>query len=109
MSKILGGIVGTSERNLQGLFDVARGLEPTILFIDEMDQSLVGQRGNTSGSPVAANLFGALLVFLGDESIRGRVLVVGATNHPELLDPAPNVLDALMPPLPSSVLAERHA
>lgn len=88
MSKILGGIVGTSERNLQGLFDVARGLEPTILFIDEMDQSLVGQRGHTSGSPVAANLFGALLVFLGDESIRGRVLVVGATNHPELLDPA---------------------
>ncbi len=88
MSKILGGIVGTSERNLQGLFDVARGLEPTILFIDEMDQTLVGQRGQASGSPVAANLFGALLVFLGDESIRGRVLVVGATNHPELLDAA---------------------
>ena len=88
MSKILGGIVGTSERQLAGVFDVARHLSPSILFIDEIDQTLVGQRGHTSGSPVAANLFGALLMFLGDESIRGKVLVVAATNHPEWLDAA---------------------
>lgn len=88
MSKILGGIVGTSERQLAGLFDVARRLSPSILFIDEIDQTLVGQRGHSSGSPVAANLFGALLMFLGDESIRGKVIVVAATNHPEWLDAA---------------------
>jgi SpoVK/Ycf46/Vps4 family AAA+-type ATPase len=88
MSKILGGVVGTSERNLAEMFEVARSLAPTFLFIDEIDQSLVGQRGHASGSPVAANLFGALLMFLGDESIRGKVLVVGATNHPEWLDAA---------------------
>jgi transitional endoplasmic reticulum ATPase len=104
MSKILGGIVGTSERNLAGLFDVARSLAPSFLFIDEIDQSLVGQRGHNSGSPVAANLFGALLVFLGDESIRGKVIVVAATNHPELLDTALkrsgrfDIVYAILPP-----------
>ncbi|GHO82292.1 AAA family ATPase [Dictyobacter formicarum] len=102
MANILGGIVGTSERNLQELFDVARSLAPTILFIDEIDQTLVSQRGNTSGSPVAANLFGALLQFMGDESLRGRVIVVGATNHPELLDAAllrPGRFDVVFPVL----------
>jgi transitional endoplasmic reticulum ATPase len=88
MANILGGIVGTSERNLQKIFRLARDLAPTFLFIDEIDQSLLARRGESSGSPVAANLFGAMLQFLGDESLRGRVIVIGATNHPERLDPA---------------------
>jgi transitional endoplasmic reticulum ATPase len=88
MANILGGIVGTSERNLQKVFRLARELAPTFLFIDEIDQSLLANRGEASGSPVAANLFGAMLQFLGDESLRGRVIVVGATNQPGRLDPA---------------------
>ncbi|GCE09211.1 hypothetical protein KDAU_65400 [Dictyobacter aurantiacus] len=110
MANILGGIVGTSERNLQELFDVARSLAPTILFIDEIDQTLVSQRGTTSGSPVAANLFGALLQFMGDESLRGRVIVVGATNHPELLDAAllrPGRFDVVFPVLCPDLDARR--
>ncbi|GCE15072.1 AAA family ATPase [Tengunoibacter tsumagoiensis] len=102
MATILGGVVGASERNLQELFDVARSLAPTLLFIDEIDQTLVAQRGSTSGSPVAANLFGALLTFMGDEAIRGQVIVVGATNHPELLDAAllrPGRFDVIFPVL----------
>lgn len=88
MANILGGVVGTSERNLAEVFALARSLAPTFLFLDEIDQSHLGSRGQHSGSPVAANLFGALLQFLGDEALRGRVIVVGATNHPELLDAA---------------------
>jgi transitional endoplasmic reticulum ATPase len=88
MANILGGIVGTSERNLQSIFRLARDLAPTFFFIDELDQSLLANRGEASGSPVAANLFGAMLQFLGDESLRGRVIVVGATNQPGRLDPA---------------------
>lgn len=102
MANILGGIVGTSERNLQELFDVARSLAPTILFIDELDQTLVAQRGHSSGSPVAANLFGALLQFMGDVTLRGRVIVVGATNRPELIDAAllrPGRFDVIVPVL----------
>jgi hypothetical protein len=88
MANILGGVVGTSERNLADVFTLARSLAPTFLFLDEIDQSHLGNRGQHSGSPVAANLFGALLQFLSDETLRGRVIVVGATNHPELLDAA---------------------
>ena len=88
MAQILGGVVGASERNLWRVFGLARHLAPTFFFIDEIDQTLVSQRGDSSGSPVAANLFGATLQFLGDELLRGKVIVVGATNHPERLDPA---------------------
>ncbi|HEU5379094.1 MAG TPA: ATP-binding protein, partial [Ktedonobacteraceae bacterium] len=88
MANILGGIVGTSERNLRDIFRLARNLAPTFFFIDEIDASLFANRGESSGSPVAGNLFGAMLQFLGDASLRGRVIVVGATNHPERLDPA---------------------
>ena len=87
MSNILGGVVGTSEQNLQAIFDLVLALAPTFMFIDEIDQSL-GQRGHNSGSPVAGNLFGALLQFMGDERLRGQVIVVAATNHPERLDDA---------------------
>ncbi len=88
MANILGGVVGTSERNLQKIFRLARDLAPTFLFIDEIEQTLLGHRGESSGSPVAGNLFGAMLQFLGDPSLQGRVIVVGATNLPERLDPA---------------------
>jgi transitional endoplasmic reticulum ATPase len=102
MSSILGGVVGTSERNLQQTFDLAESLSPTFLFIDEIDQTHLAQRGNQSGSPVAANLFGMLLQFLGNEALRGHIMVVGATNHPELLDAAllrPGRFDIIFPVL----------
>jgi|GEM_PF-852661 len=110
MAKVLGGIVGTSERNLRELFDIARSNAPTLLFIDEIDQTHLSQRGNQSGSPVAANLFGALLQFMGDESLRGRVIVVGATNRPELLDAAllrPGRFDVIFPVLCPDETARR--
>jgi SpoVK/Ycf46/Vps4 family AAA+-type ATPase len=88
MANILGGVVGTSERNLHKIFRLARDLAPTFLFIDEIEQTLLGHRGESSGSPVAGNLFGAMLQFLGDPALAGRVIVVGATNLPERLDPA---------------------
>ncbi|WP_052889492.1 ATP-binding protein [Thermogemmatispora carboxidivorans] len=102
MASILGGVVGTSERNLQAIFDLAMSLAPMLLFIDELDQTHLAQRGSHSGSPVAANLFGALLQWMGDEALRGRVLVVAATNQPHLLDPAllrPGRFDVIFPVL----------
>jgi transitional endoplasmic reticulum ATPase len=109
MAKILGGVVGTSERNLQQVLELTISLAPTILFLDELDTHL-GVRGNSSGSPVAANLFGALLQFLGDERHRGKVVIIGATNHPELLDTAllrPGRMDIIFPILPPTESARR--
>ncbi len=88
LENILGGIVGASERNLARALSVVRSLSPVLLFIDELDQSDVSSRGNTSGNPVAKNLFNQMLRFLGDESNRGRTIFFGASNRPDLVDPA---------------------
>jgi transitional endoplasmic reticulum ATPase len=88
MENILGGIVGTSERNLKQALDLARSISPVILFVDEIDQSDMSRRGNTSGNPVASNLFSALLRFMGDPTLRGKVIVFFASNRPDLLDSA---------------------
>jgi ATP-dependent 26S proteasome regulatory subunit len=101
-AKIQSSLVGASERALARFFRFARSLAPTIVFVDEIDQSDLGSRGNASGNPVAKNLFGALLQFLGDESIRGRVIVLFASNRPDLLDEALlrfGRMDAIVPVL----------
>jgi transitional endoplasmic reticulum ATPase len=85
---ILGGIVGTSERNLKTVLDLARSISPVALFVDEIDQSDMSRRGNNSGNPVASNLFSALLRFMGDATLRGKVIIFFATNRPDLLDSA---------------------
>ncbi len=85
---VLGGIVGESERKLKQFFSFARALAPVLIFVDELDQSDMSRRGNTSGNPVAANLFNSMLQFMSDETLRGKVIVVFASNRPDLIDPA---------------------
>ena len=51
MQNILGGIVGTSERNLARALSVVKSLAPVLVFMDELDQSDVSARGNTSATP----------------------------------------------------------
>lgn len=87
-ANILGGIVGESERKLQRFFAFARSLAPVLIFVDEIDQSDVSRRGNGSGNPVAANLFNGMLQFMSDETLRGKVIVIFASNRPDLIDPA---------------------
>ena len=88
LENILGGIVGTSERNLARALSVVRSLSPCLLFMDELDQSDASSRGQSSGNPVAKNLFSMLLRFLSDPTNRGRVVFIGASNRPDLIDPA---------------------
>src|SRR5579884_1230318 len=85
---VLGGIVGESERKLKQFFNFARALAPVAIFVDELDQSDMSRRGTGSGNPVAANLFNAMLQFMSDETLRGKVVVIFASNRPDLIDPA---------------------
>lgn len=85
---ILGGIVGESERKLKTFFNFVRSLAPCLVFMDELDQSDMSRRGNGSGNPVASNLFNQMLQFMSDETLRGKVIVVFATNRPDLIDSA---------------------
>jgi len=99
---ILGGIVGESEAKLLRFLDLARSISPVVIFVDEIDQSDMGSRGNSSGNPVAKNLFSQLLQFMSDETLRGKVIVIFASNRPDLLDPALlrfGRMDAIIPVL----------
>lgn len=88
MDKILGGIVGESEKRMARVLGLVKALSPVLVFMDELDQSDVSRRGNDSGNPVASNLFNQMLQFLGDESNRGRVIFFAASNRPDLIDSA---------------------
>lgn len=79
--------VGESERNIEHVLDVARALHPVIIFIDELDQEF-GRRGQEGDSGVNARLFRRLLEFIGDNTNRGKVLWIVASNRPDLIDEA---------------------
>lgn len=99
---ILGGIVGESEKKLKTFFGFVRSLAPCLVFMDELDQSDMSRRGTGSGNPVASNLFNQMLQFMSDETLRGTVIVVFATNRPDLIDSALlrfGRIDAIIPVL----------
>ncbi|MEC3958669.1 AAA family ATPase [Nocardia sp. CDC153] len=79
--------VGSSERAVRELFQRARDSAPSLIFLDEVD-ALAPRRGQSSDSGVSDRVVAALLTELdGVEPLRD-VVVVGATNRPELIDPA---------------------
>ncbi|HEX6926432.1 MAG TPA: CDC48 family AAA ATPase [Longimicrobiaceae bacterium] len=87
-SDLLSKWYGESEQQIARLFQRARQVAPTVIFIDEID-SLVPQRGGMLGEPaVTERVVNTLLAEMdGLEELRG-VVVIGATNRPTLLDPA---------------------
>ncbi len=102
---ILGKYVGDSERQLRLLFQVAEQCQPAIIFFDEIDglaPSRCGDRDQTQSSVVST-----LLALMDGLSSRGSVVVIGATNRPDALDPAlrrPGRFDReIYFPLPSTV------
>ena len=79
---------GESEQQVSRLFARARQVAPTVIFIDEID-SLVPARGGGLGEPqVTERVVNTILAEMdGLEELQG-VVVIGATNRPNLLDPA---------------------
>jgi transitional endoplasmic reticulum ATPase len=79
--------VGESERGIREYFKKARLSAPCILFFDDID-SIAPRRGLYSGTHVIESVLSQLLTELdGIESLKD-VIVMAATNRPELLDPA---------------------
>jgi transitional endoplasmic reticulum ATPase len=86
-AELLDKYVGESERAVRELFRRAADAAPALVFLDEVD-ALAPRRGQSSDSGVADRVVAALLTELdGAEPLRD-VVVVGATNRPELIDPA---------------------
>lgn len=91
--------VGESESNVRDIFAKARAAAPCVLFFDELD-SIATKRGSNAGdSGVADRVINQLLTEMDGIGVKKNVFVIGATNRPDILDPAimrPGRLDQLM-------------
>ena len=86
-AELLSKWVGESERAVRELFRRAREAAPTLVFLDEVD-ALAPVRGQSTDGGTTDRVVAALLTELdGVESLR-NVVVIGATNRPDLIDPA---------------------
>ncbi|SCL63006.1 transitional endoplasmic reticulum ATPase [Micromonospora citrea] len=86
-AELLSKWVGESERAVRELFRRAREAAPTLVFLDEVD-ALAPVRGQATDGGTTDRVVAALLTELdGVETLR-NVVVVGATNRPDLVDPA---------------------
>ncbi|XP_038882465.1 cell division control protein 48 homolog C [Benincasa hispida] len=84
--ELLNKYVGESELAVRTLFSRARACSPCILFFDEVD-ALTTKRGKEGGW-VVERLLNQLLIELDGAEQRRGVFVIGATNRPEVMDPA---------------------
>jgi transitional endoplasmic reticulum ATPase len=90
--ELLSKWLGESERTLASLFRRARMASPAIVFFDEID-AIASKRGN-GDSPSSSRLLSQLLteldgvVHTGKNNQKNRVVVIGATNRPDILDSA---------------------
>ena len=86
-AELLDKWVGESERAVRELFRRASDASPALIFLDEVD-ALAPRRGGSSDAGVGDRVVAALLTELdGVEPLRD-VVVLGATNRPDLIDPA---------------------
>ncbi|CAL1683739.1 unnamed protein product [Lasius platythorax] len=78
--------VGESERQLRLLFEQAQQMKPSIIFFDEID-GLAPVR-STKQDQIHASIVSTLLALMDGLSDRGEVIVIGATNRIDAIDPA---------------------
>ncbi|MDK2795713.1 MAG: transitional endoplasmic reticulum ATPase [Archaeoglobaceae archaeon] len=85
--ELLSKWVGESEKHVRDMFKKARQVAPAIIFFDEID-SLAPRRGGIGDSQVTERVVSQLLTELdGLEELR-EVVVIAATNRPDMIDPA---------------------
>ncbi|KAM7475507.1 hypothetical protein LguiB_022750 [Lonicera macranthoides] len=91
---------GESESNVRDIFDKARQSAPCVLFFDELD-SIATKRGSNigeAGGP-ADRVINQLLIEMDGFATNKTVFIIGATNRPDIIDPAllrPGRLDQLL-------------
>jgi transitional endoplasmic reticulum ATPase len=86
--EIMGKFYGESEARLRSIFDDAQKNTPAIIFIDEID-AIAPKREDMGGEKqVERRVVAQLLSLLDGLQSRGQVIVIGATNIPNTLDPA---------------------
>merc|ERR1712179_190052 len=80
---------GESEANVRDVFDKAGSAAPCVLFFDELD-SIAKSRGGTSGDAGGASdrVINQILTEMDGMGAKKNVFIIGATNRPDIIDPA---------------------
>jgi len=84
--EIMSKYYGESEENLRKIFEEAEKNAPSIIFIDEIDA--IAPKREEVGGDVERRIVAQLLTLMDGLKERGKVIVIGATNMPNVLDPA---------------------
>ncbi len=84
--EIMSKYYGESEKRLREIFEEAEKNAPSIIFIDEID-AIAPKREEVTGE-VERRVVAQLLALMDGLESRGKVIVIGATNRPNALDPA---------------------
>ncbi len=84
--EIMSKFYGESEKQLRDIFDEAEKTAPSIIFLDELD-AIAPKREEVTGE-VERRVVAQLLALMDGLKARGEVIVIGATNRPNALDPA---------------------
>ncbi|MBS3071264.1 CDC48 family AAA ATPase [Candidatus Pacearchaeota archaeon] len=79
--------VGKSEEGVRKIFERARQVAPCVIFFDEVD-ALAGKRGIEAGTRVTERVLNQILAEMDGLEDLKDVLIIGATNRPDMLDPA---------------------
>jgi transitional endoplasmic reticulum ATPase len=91
---------GESEANVRDIFDKARSAAPCVLFFDELDSIAKARGGNVGdGGGAADRVINQLLTEMDGMTSKKNVFIIGATNRPDIIDPAilrPGRLDQLI-------------
>merc|ERR1711935_30329 len=92
---------GESEANVREVFDKARQAAPCVLFFDELDSIAKARGGGTGGDAGGASdrIINQVLTEMDGMGAKKNVFIIGATNRPDIIDPAvlrPGRLDQLM-------------
>jgi transitional endoplasmic reticulum ATPase len=85
--QLLSKWVGESERAVREVFKKARQVSPAIIFFDEID-ALAPARGTSSDSHVIDNVLNQILTEMDGLEELKDVVIMGATNRPDIVDPA---------------------
>jgi transitional endoplasmic reticulum ATPase len=84
--EVMSKMAGEAEANLRRAFEEAEKNSPAIIFIDEID-SIAPKREKTGGE-VERRVVSQLLTLMDGVKGRGQVVIIGATNRPNAIDPA---------------------
>jgi len=79
--------IGESEKGIRKIFEKARQAAPAVIFFDELD-SIASRRGSEAGSKATERMVNQLLTEMDGLEEMHEVIIIGATNRPDLLDPA---------------------